>query len=164
MAGCARSKTTNSRSISSTPATKRSWTPSSSARDRASLFDKAVDLAVAEQPLVVLLDHLVGVTAARADLRAVCAVLHDAPVRAHCCPIAVERDHDVGDEMNAAWPRLRPFLAQAAGEIGDRRAAGGLAEGGVPGAILGEQRTHLRKLPAIESEAVFGQHLADRIL
>src|SRR5258706_12190566 len=117
MAGYARSKTTSSRSISSTPATKRSWTLSSSGRERALFFEKAVDLAVAEQPLPVLLDHLVGVATARADLRPRRAVLHHGPVGAHCRPFAVERDYDVGDEVDAARSRLRPFLAQAACEI-----------------------------------------------
>src|SRR5260370_9383460 len=50
--------------------------------------DKAVDLAIAEQPSAVLLHHLVGVSAARPDLRAVGAVLHHGPVRPHPAALA----------------------------------------------------------------------------
>src|SRR5438067_2032236 len=44
--------------------------------------DEAVDLAIAEQPAAALLDHLIVIGAAGADLRAFRAVLHDGPIRA----------------------------------------------------------------------------------
>src|SRR5260221_9876061 len=73
-----------------------------------SIGDEAVDLAVAEQPLATLLHHLVGIAAARADLRSPGgvgrAVLHDRPVRAHRGGVAIQLNADVGDQMNRARP------------------------------------------------------------
>src|SRR4051812_25558384 len=65
-------------------------------------FDETVDLAIAEAPRAVLFRHLIGIGATRTDLRAVRAVLHDGPVRAHPRGAAVERDRDIGHEMDAA--------------------------------------------------------------
>jgi hypothetical protein len=47
---------------------------------RTSERDEAVDLAIAEQPLAVLFDHLVAIGAARADFWPLGTVLHDRPV------------------------------------------------------------------------------------
>jgi hypothetical protein len=65
--------------------------------------------------------------------------------------------------MNSTGPLVARLRADVAGQLGDRRAAGRPAEGGVPGAVLGEQRCHLGKAAIIETEAVFGQHFADRV-
>src|ERR1700730_12702762 len=130
----------------------------------ASAGDEAVDLAVAEQPAVVLFDHLVEIAAARADLGSVRAVLHDSPVGAHLGLFAVERDRDVGHQMD----RTRPVVASARPDVarqpGDCGAAGALAKGSVPGAVLGEQCRHVIVAAAIEPEAILGQHLANGTL
>src|ERR1700730_16752280 len=73
--------------------------------------DEAVDLAVAEQPAAVLLDHLVEISATRA----VRAVLHHRPVGADLGLFAVERYRDVGDQMD----RARPAVARPAFLVGD---------------------------------------------
>src|SRR5712691_597268 len=54
--------------------------------------------------------------------------------------------------------------ADVAGLLGDCGTAGCRTEGGVPGAVLAEQRRHVVIAAAIEPEAIFGEHLADRIL
>src|SRR5437016_5614392 len=68
--------------------------------------DKAVDLAVAEQPPAILLDHPVDIAAAGADRGATSfpwrAVLHHSPVRPHLGLLALEADHDVGGQMHRA--------------------------------------------------------------
>src|SRR5215208_4037986 len=69
-----------------------------------SVGDEPVDLAVAEQPRAVLLDHFVVIASARADLRSRWTVLHHGPVRAHGGGVAVQRDRDVGHEMDTARP------------------------------------------------------------
>src|ERR1043166_9767125 len=67
--------------------------------------DKAIDLAIAEQPSAPGLDHPVVIGAAGADLGTLRAVLHDRPVRTNIGRrFAVERDHDIGDHMDAARP------------------------------------------------------------
>src|SRR5438874_4187344 len=66
--------------------------------------DEAVDLAVAEQPLAALLDQFVAIAAARADLWPLRTVLRDGPVGAHPRARAVERDRDIGHQVNPARP------------------------------------------------------------
>src|SRR6476660_7220738 len=76
--------------------------------------DEAIDLAIAEQPPAAELDHLVVIGAPRADLGALRAVLHDGPVRTNIGRrFAVERDHDIGDHMDAA----RPVVAAPGADI-----------------------------------------------
>src|ERR1700687_4696402 len=70
----------------------------------ASAGDETIDLAVAEQPAAVLFDHLVEVAAARADLRPFRAVLYHRPVGADLGLFAVERDGDVGHQMDRTGP------------------------------------------------------------
>src|SRR3981189_1978329 len=119
--------------------------------------DEAVDLAVAEQPAPALLDHLVVIGAAGADLRPVRAVLDDGPVRADIGGVlAVEGDHDIGHEVDAARAVVAGPGADVAGQRGDRLATGRLAEGGLPGAVLGEQCRHPIIPTAVEPEAVLG--------
>src|SRR4051812_43862688 len=127
--------------------------------------DKAVDLAVAEQPAAALLDHLVVIGAAGADLRALRAVLHDGPVGTDIGGgVAVEGDHDIGHEMHAARALVAGPGADLAGQRGDRLAASRLAKGGLPGAVLGEQCRHAVIPAAVEPEAVLSQHLANGVL
>src|SRR5438046_943237 len=127
--------------------------------------DKAVDLAIAEQPATAQPDHLIVIGAARADLRPVRTVLHDGPVRADIGGgLAVEGDHDIGHEMNAARALVAGAGADIAGQSSDRLAPGRLAEGGVPGAVLGEQSRHAVVPAAVEPEAVLGQDLANGVL
>src|SRR3954451_11493517 len=125
--------------------------------------DKAVDLAIMEQPALALLDHPVGVAAPRADFRPVRAVLYDGPVRAHLGRLAVEFDDDVGHEMDRAGTVVAGAGADVARKLCDCRAAGTLAEGGLPGAVLGEERGHAVVIAAVEPEAIFCEYLADRI-
>src|SRR4051794_30118427 len=134
--------------------------------------DEAVDLAVLEQPALALLDHLVGVAAAGADLWPVRAVLHDGPIRAHLGPLefraAVEPDNDVGHEVDragtvVAGPLLISIGADVARKLRDRSPSRRLAEGGFPGAILGKERGHTLVIAAVEPEAILGQNLADRV-
>src|SRR5260370_39263425 len=66
--------------------------------------------------------------------------------------------------MHGARPVVAGPGADIAGLLGDRGAAGRLAKGGVPGAGLAEQRRHVVIAAAIEPEAIFGEHLADRVL
>src|SRR5215204_749938 len=88
------------------PVTRTVFPVKSSAIGRLLLFrpDEPVDLAVAEQPESVLLDHLVGVAAARTDFRPFRAVLNDGPVRAYVGGVVIELDGDVGHEMDRARP------------------------------------------------------------
>src|SRR5262249_56581265 len=113
--------------------------------------DEAVDLAIAEQPFAVSLHQLVGIAAAGADLwdawTVIRAVLHDGPVRAHLRRIAVERDDDVGDEMDRARPVGARAGANIARQLRDPGTAGCLAEGGVPSAVFGEQCRHAVVIP-----------------
>src|SRR5215207_8018973 len=126
--------------------------------------DEPVDLAVAEQPESVLLDHLVGVAAARTDFRPFRAVLNDGPVRAYVGGVVIELDGDVGHEMDRARPGFSRPGSDVARQLRDGGAAGALAEGGVPGAVPREQRGHAVIVAAVEPEAIFGQQLADRAL
>src|SRR5882762_9316861 len=126
--------------------------------------DEAVDLAVAEHPAPALLYHLVVIGAAGADLRPGRAVLDDGPVRADIGGVlAVEGDHDIGHEVDPARAVVAGPGADVAGQRGDRLAAGRLAEGGLPGAVLGEQCRHPIIPTAVEPEAVLGQHLANGV-
>src|SRR6266498_414073 len=130
----------------------------------ASAGDETIDLAVAEQPAAVLFDHLVEVAAARADLRPFRTVLDHGPVGADLGPIAVKRDRDVSDQMDRTRPVVAGLRPDVARPPGDRGAAGALAEGGVPGAVLGEQCRHVVIAATIEAEAVLRQHLANGVL
>src|SRR5215471_3243964 len=126
--------------------------------------DEAVDLAVAEQPLPAFFDHLVEIGPAGADLRSLWAVLHDGPVGADARARAVERDRNVGHQMDCSGPLVSGPLPQAARQFGDYRTAGRSAESGVPGAVFGEQRRHLGEPAVIQSKTVLRQDLADRFL
>src|ERR1051326_8128504 len=140
--------------------------PSENAAGRvsASRRDEAVDLAVTEAPATLLLHHLVRIGAARADPRTIGAILHHGPVGAHPCPVAVERDHDVGDEVDAARPVRARLLANAAREGGDGDGPRRRAERRLPGAVRGEEGGHLVEAALIEVEAVLRHDLADGVL
>src|SRR5688572_2962159 len=104
-----------STSISTT--TLRSAPPTTRNRCAASsptsIGDKAVDLAIAEPPDALLLDHAVGIAAAGADLRSLRAVLHHGPVGADLRLVAVQRDNDVGHQVD----RARPVVAGAGSDV-----------------------------------------------
>src|SRR5439155_12100235 len=127
--------------------------------------DEAIDLAVAEQPTAVLFDHLVEIAAARTDLRpssgVFWAVLHHRPIGAHLGLLAIERDRNVGHQMDRARPVRAGSRPDVARQPGDRGAAGAHAEGGVPGAVLGEQCRHCVIAATVEPEAILGQDLAN---
>src|SRR5439155_512477 len=75
-----------------------------------------------------------------------------------------ERYRDVGHQMDRARPVIACPGANVARQPGDRGAAGAIAEGGVPGAVLGEQRRHVVIAAIIEPEAILRQHLANGVL
>src|SRR3712207_3359553 len=64
--------------------------------------------------------------------------------------------------MHATGPLLRPGDRSRLG--GDAGSAFALAEGGVPHAVLGEQRRHFLEPVVVELEAVGGEQFADRVL
>src|SRR5580704_13351932 len=116
------------------PPSLRAWSPSPAfggGNERGSRSDEAVDLAVAEQPLPANFDQFVLVCPAGADLWPGRAVLDNGPVGAHARARAVQRDRDVGHQMNSAGPLVARLRADVAGQLGDRRAAGRAAESGV---------------------------------
>src|SRR5205085_6198764 len=78
--------------------------------------------------------------------------------------LAVEGDDQIRDEMDAVRPLVAAPGADILGVGRDRLAAGRLAEGGLPGAVLGEQTGHAFEPAAVEPEAILGQDLANGVL
>src|SRR5262249_33012582 len=115
--------------------------------------DEAVDLAVAEQPAAAELDHLVVIGAAGAGPWSRGVVLTTGPMRA---PTgggpAVEGNADVRHEREAARRAAAAPRTDVPGKAGDRFAPGRLAEGGAPGAVLGEEARHTLKPAAVQPE------------
>ena len=111
----------------------------------------------------------------RRDFLSASAAAAAAPVlgaRASAAPLP--RDADIvvigaGAAGIAAARRIqaanrRVIVVEAAGQIGDCRAAGRSAECRIPGAGFREQRRHVGKAAVVQPKAVFGQHLSDRVL
>src|SRR6185437_3265912 len=66
-----------------------------------------------------------------------------------------------GVDRPLAW---RGWAGDLANQRLDSGAPRGLAERGVPGAILGEQRRHVGEPVQVDAEAVFGKDITDRVL